>query len=47
MTSPIKHKPRTVARRIGFVVTGFILALILGSLFVVGAYTVLTSLMSL
>jgi hypothetical protein len=46
-TGTIDHKPHTVARRIGYVVTGLVLALIIGPLFVIGAYTVLTSLMSL
>jgi hypothetical protein len=46
-TGTIEHKPHTVARRIGYVVTGLVLALIIGPLFVIGAYTVLTSLMSL
>jgi len=46
-TGTIDHKPHTVARRIGYLITGLILALIIGPLFVIGAYTVLTSLMSL
>jgi hypothetical protein len=47
IASTIEHKPHTVGRRIGYAVTGLILALIIGPLFVIGAYTVLTSLMSL
>ena len=46
-TSTVERKPHTVARRIGFVVIGLILVLVIGPLFVIGAYTVLTSLMSL
>ena len=47
IATTIEHKPHTVARRIGYIVTGLVLALIIGPLFVIGAYTVLTSLMSL
>jgi len=46
-TSTIESGPHIVAKRIGYVVTGLVLALLLGPLFVIGAYTVLTSLMSL
>jgi len=45
--STVEHKPHTVAQRIGYVITGFVLVLIFGPLFIIGAYTMLTSLMSL
>ena len=46
-TASIEHKPHNVSRRIGYLITGLILALVIGPLFVIGAYTVFTSLMSL
>jgi len=46
-TGTIGHKPHTVARRIGYVIAGLIIAFMIGPLFVIGAYTVFTSLVSL
>jgi hypothetical protein len=46
-TGTIGHKPHTVARRIGYLIAGLIVALMIGPLFVIGAYTVFTSLVSL
>jgi hypothetical protein len=46
-TSTIEHGPHIVAKRIGYLITGLVLALVVGPVFVFGAYTVLTSLMSL
>jgi hypothetical protein len=46
-TSTIENKPRTTARKIGYTITGLVFALIVCPLLVIGAYTILTSLMSL
>jgi hypothetical protein len=46
-TSTMEHRSHTVTQRIGYLITGLVLTLILGPLFIIGAYTVLTSLMSL
>jgi len=46
-TTAVEHQPHGVARRIGYVIAGLVLAFTVGPLFVIGAYTMLTSLMSL
>ena len=46
-TDTNKHNPHSIARKISFTITGFVIALIVGPLFVIGAYTILTSVMSL
>ena len=46
-TATPQIKPTTTARKIGYAIGGFVFALFVGPLFVVGAYTILTSLMSL
>jgi hypothetical protein len=38
---------RTIARTIGYSITGLVFALIVGPLFVIGVYTILTTLVSL
>lgn len=43
-TTTIERGPRTTTRRIGYVVTGLVFALIVFPLFVIGVYTILTSL---
>ena len=46
-TDTNKHNPHSIARKISFTITGLVIALIVGPLFVIGAYTILTSVMSL
>ncbi|UCD69050.1 MAG: hypothetical protein JSW48_02855, partial [Betaproteobacteria bacterium] len=46
-TNTIESKPRTTARKIAYAIIGLFFALIVCPLFVIGAYTILTSLMSL
>ena len=41
------REPRTIARKIGYSITGLVFALIVGPLFVIGVYTILTTLVSL
>lgn len=41
------NKPRAVTRRIGYPIAGLALLLVAGPLFVIGAYSIITSLMSL
>ena len=43
----IEDKSHPSARRFGFTITGIIIALIVGPVFVFGVYTILTSIMSL
>jgi len=43
----IENIPPTTVRKIGYAITGLVFALIVCPLFVIGAYTILTSLMSL
>jgi hypothetical protein len=43
----VEHEPNSVARRIAYIVAGTVVAVLVGPLFAFGAYTVLTSLMSL
>ena len=43
----IEDKSHPNARRFGFTITGIIIALIVGPVFVFGVYTILTSIMSL
>ena len=43
----IEDKSHPSARRFGFTITGMIIALIVGPVFVFGVYTILTSIMSL
>jgi hypothetical protein len=45
-TNTIEHQPQRIARKIGYAVTGLVFALVVGPLFVIGAYTILTSFMS-
>jgi len=44
---PNNNNVRATARRIGFPIAGLALLLIVGPLFVIGAYSIITSLMSL
>ena len=46
-TAAIENKPRTTARKIGYTITGLVFAVTVCPLFVIGAYTILTSLMNL
>jgi hypothetical protein len=46
-TATTDTKPTTTARKIGHAIAGFVFALFIGPLFVIGAYTILASLMSL
>ncbi len=46
-TATIENKPPTTAHKIGYIITGLVFALIVCPLFVIGAYTILTSLMNL
>jgi hypothetical protein len=46
-TATIENKPSTTAHKIGYVITGLIFAVIVGPPFVIGAYTILISLMNL
>ena len=46
-TTTIENKPLTTVRKIGYTITGLVFALIVCPLFVIGAYTILTSLMNL
>jgi hypothetical protein len=46
-TATIENKPPTTAHKIGYAITGLIFALVVCPLFVIGAYTILTSLMDL
>jgi len=46
-TDIIEDKSHSSGRRFGFTITGMIIALIVGPVFVFGVYTILTSIMSL
>ena len=46
-TSTIEREPYPIARKIGYAITGLVIALILGPVFVFGVYTLFTSLMRL
>ena len=46
-TTVIEDNSHSSARRFGFAITGMIIALIVGPVFVFGVYTILTSIMSL
>ena len=46
-TAATETKPITTARKIGYAVAGFVFVLFIGPLFVIGAYTILTSLIGL
>jgi hypothetical protein len=46
-TTTIENNLPTTARKIGYAITGLVFALVVCPLFVIGAYTILTSLMSL
>ncbi len=46
-TATTETKPTMTARKIGYAIAGFVFALFIGPLFVIGAYTILASLMSL
>ena len=43
----IEPEPRPVARKFGYAITGLFFVLLVGPVFVFGAYTILTSIMSL
>jgi len=43
----VEDKSHSSARRFGFTITGMIIALIVGPVFVFGVYTILTSILSL
>jgi len=43
----IEREPKTIARKFGYAITGLAFALIVGPVFVFGAYTILTSIMGL
>jgi hypothetical protein len=45
-TSTIENNLPTAARKIGYAITGLVFALVVCPLFVIGTYTILTSLMS-
>lgn len=45
-TATAENKPTTTARKISHAIAGIVFALFIGPLFVIGAYTILTSLMS-
>jgi hypothetical protein len=47
MTDTNRHEPRAIARKIGYSITGLAFALTVGPVFVIGVYTILTSLVSL
>jgi hypothetical protein len=46
-TATTKNEPTTTARKISHAIAGIVFALFICPLFVIGAYTILTSLMSL
>jgi hypothetical protein len=46
-TTTIENKPLTTAHKTGYIIAGLVFALIVCPLFVIGAYTILTSLMNL
>jgi hypothetical protein len=46
-TATIENKPPTTVHKIGYAITGLVFALIVGPPFVIGAYTILSSLMNL
>jgi hypothetical protein len=44
--STIEHERSTVARKIGYTITGLLFALLIVPVFVIGVYTILTALVS-
>jgi len=46
-TTPSYHKPTTAARKLGYAVTGLVVAVLLGPLVIIGLFSMLTSIMSL
>jgi hypothetical protein len=47
MTDKSRQRPHAIARKIGYSITGLAFALTVGPVFVIGVYTILTSLVSL
>jgi hypothetical protein len=45
--TPNEREPKTFARKFGYAITGLAIVLIVGPVFVYGAYTILTSIMGL
>ena len=43
----VEHEPKTTARKFAYAITGLVIVLIIGPIFVYGAYTILTSIMGL
>ena len=43
----IEREPKTFARRFGYAITGLTFAVVVGPVFVFGAYTILTSIIGL
>lgn len=46
-TATIERNPLTTARKVGYIFTGLVLGLVVAPLFIIGAYTIVTSLMNL
>jgi len=46
-TTAIEREPKTIARKFGYAITGIAFVVIVGPVFVFGAYTILTSIMDL
>jgi hypothetical protein len=47
MTDKSRQRPHAIARKIGYSITGLVFALTVGPVFILGVYTIVTTLVSL